>query len=155
MDVSETTRWCRLLRAIQLCHRSIRGNLATAIAQHDLNENQFLLLEVCDQLATADADQRTLSRRLGQSPSLTSQVVESLRLRGLVQLDRSPHDRRRQLVDLSEQGRLLYAAVTQQTECLAQELFEEQSSQEVESLIETLEHLAHRCKTPNSRGKAA
>jgi len=155
LDASETTRWCRLLRAIHLCHRSIRGKLSVVIAQHNLNENQFLLLEVCDQLATAELDQRALSREIGQSPSLTSQVVESLRQRGLVQLDRSSHDRRRQIVDLSDQGRLLYTAVTQQTECLAEELFEDHSCDEVESLIKTLEHLAQRCDTPNSRGKVA
>jgi len=56
-------------------------------------------------------DQRTLARSVGLDTSTTAGVIDRLEARGLLQRDSSPDDRRVRLLSLTDDGRVLLAAV--------------------------------------------
>jgi DNA-binding MarR family transcriptional regulator len=60
---------------------------------------------------TPGVDQRTLARSIGFDTSTIASVIDRLEARGLMQRQSSPEDRRVRLLQLSEPGHALLAAI--------------------------------------------
>lgn len=76
---------------------------------HGLTPVQYAAL---NQVArTPGVDQRTLARLVGQDTSTIAGVIDRLEARGLMQRQTSPDDRRMRLLQVTEEGGALLAAI--------------------------------------------
>jgi DNA-binding MarR family transcriptional regulator len=77
---------------------------AVIFSEHigDLTPTQLAMLARLSELRSVS--QNRLGRKVGLDVATTKGVVDRLTARGLLQLDRDPSDRRRQLVSLTEEG---------------------------------------------------
>jgi DNA-binding MarR family transcriptional regulator len=78
--------------------------LAGRLARLGLQPRHLGLLRLLDD---APPTQRELARRLGVAPSRVVALVDDLEQRGLAVRERDPADRRRHIVQLTDQGRRL------------------------------------------------
>jgi DNA-binding MarR family transcriptional regulator len=101
--------------------RRLRRLLAECVAPWQLNEQEFLLLWLCGQ-ERAGLGQGELATALGVSPAQMSTLVERLRKRGLIAVERSLHDRRRQMWQIAQPGVSLLGEANAALESLAQRL---------------------------------
>lgn len=77
---------------------------------HGLTPVQYAAL---NQVArTPGVDQRTLARLVGQDTSTTAGVIDRLEARGLMRRQSSPEDKRVRLLQVTEEGSALLAAIT-------------------------------------------
>lgn len=103
--------WLQLLLQIGAAARAARRHLAGHVAASELNEQEFLVLWLCDDLASAHRGQGELAEAVGVSPAQMSGLVERLRVRNLLQFERCGSDRRRQVWQLTTAGQTLLAAI--------------------------------------------
>lgn len=101
--------------------RRLRRLLAECVAPWQLNEQEFLLLWLCGQ-ESEGLGQGELATALGVSPAQMSTLVERLRKRGLIAVERSSHDRRRQVWQIAPPGASLLAEASAALETLAEQL---------------------------------
>lgn len=120
--------WTRIAQLFSACARDLRRAMAQQAAACDLTDTEYLLLFVCRE--TADEGpaqqeeglaQQDIAEALGVSPGQVSGLVDRLQQRGLVQPHRLPHDRRRQLWTLTDQGRQLLSAALVRFDDLSRE----------------------------------
>jgi DNA-binding MarR family transcriptional regulator len=76
---------------------------------HGLTPVQYAALNQVER--TPGVDQRTLARLIGQDTSTTASVIDRLEARGLMRRQASPDDRRVRLLQLTDEGGALLAAV--------------------------------------------
>ena len=76
---------------------------------HGLTPVQYAALNQVER--TPGVDQRTLARLIGQDTSTTASVIDRLEARGLMRRQASPDDRRVRLLQLTDEGIALLAAV--------------------------------------------
>lgn len=105
--------WLQLLLQIGAAARTARRHLAGHVAASELNEQEFLVLWLCEDLATAHRGQGELAEAVGVSPAQMSGLVERLRVRNLLKFERSGSDRRRQVWQLTTAGQALLATVSE------------------------------------------
>ena len=106
-DTSWTGSAERLLRLVyrtSTSARQLRRLLAERVARWNLSDSEMLILWLCGRPGKSGTVQGELASALGISPAQTSALVEGLRKRGLLQQERSPLDRRRQIWRLSAAG---------------------------------------------------
>jgi DNA-binding MarR family transcriptional regulator len=85
--------------------RRLRGLLDEQVRPFNLLGAECLVLWLCDTRAHhAGWAQQDLASAIGVSPAQMSSLVEGLRKRGLMEMKRSPVDRRRQVWQLLSQG---------------------------------------------------
>lgn len=87
------------------CGRGLRELIQSELASAELTELDFLLLCLVESSDGAAQHQKILSARMAVSPARLSALVESLRQRELIEVQRHPKDRRRQILALSATGR--------------------------------------------------
>jgi DNA-binding MarR family transcriptional regulator len=98
----------RLLRLVERASgagRSLRRLLAEHAAAAGLSDAELLVIWLAGDRGEAGMVQGDLAAAIGVSPALMSGLVERLRQRGLVEVQRSAVDRRRQVWRTTEQGR--------------------------------------------------
>ena len=104
-------RWVGFLLNLGLVGRGLRRKLEDWLLPFDLGEQEFVTLWLCDRQAAARIAQGELARGVGISAAQMSAVVERLRQRGLIAMECSAHDRRRQIWRLLATGEELLAKV--------------------------------------------
>lgn len=107
----------RLLRLVERASgagRSLRRLLAEHAAAAGLSDAELLVVWLAGDRGGPGMVQGDLATAIGVSPALMSGLVERLRQRGLVEVQRSAVDRRRQVWRTTEQGRQLLAALRPQ-----------------------------------------
>ena len=97
------------MQAISTCARVLRRQLATELASHGINDNEFLLLwQLRDGKATP---QNELLSRLAVAPAQLSTTIDKLAGRQLVQTARCADDRRRQTIQITERAQELLCVI--------------------------------------------
>lgn len=96
--------WARIIRLLSVCERQLRKELAQQTAASGLTDTDFLLLFSCRQAGPPGIPQNELGAALGTSAASVSGLVEQLKRRGLLRVERGDSDRRRQYLRLSPDG---------------------------------------------------
>ncbi|WP_425618708.1 MarR family winged helix-turn-helix transcriptional regulator [Anatilimnocola sp. NA78] len=104
---TELRDWLQLLLQTGAASRSWRQQLAEQIAGHELTDQEFLVLWLCDERPQARRGQGDLAEAVGASPAQMSGLVERLRRRNLLCFERLGRDRRRQVWQLTDDGQQL------------------------------------------------
>jgi DNA-binding MarR family transcriptional regulator len=103
--------------------RRLRSLLDEQVQPLDLMGAECLVLWLCDTRAhDAGWAQQDLATAVGVSPALMSSLVEGLRKRGLIEMKRSPVDRRRQVWRLLAQGEDLLNQIRSNLGSIAQQI---------------------------------
>lgn len=104
-DHGEADRLLELIHSAGGAYRRLRGVLDEHVRPLNLLAAECLVLWLCDTRAHhAGWAQQDLATAVGVSPAQMSSLVEGLRKRGLMEMKRSPVDRRRQVWQLLSQG---------------------------------------------------
>jgi DNA-binding MarR family transcriptional regulator len=98
--------------------------------------------------AGAAASQQELAARMGVAPSLVVSLADHLEELGAVQRDRDPHDRRRQVLTLTQDGRRLLDRCEATGRALDDQLAAELTQDQRASLDEALRLLADQAGLP-------
>jgi DNA-binding MarR family transcriptional regulator len=102
-----------LLLEASAATRAWRARLAEQVAAWGLTDQEFLVLWLCDDRSGAAQGQGELAATLGASAAQMSGLVERLRQRDLLQVERVGNDRRRQAWRLSPTGKEILVAACQ------------------------------------------
>jgi DNA-binding MarR family transcriptional regulator len=94
--------------------RAWRLQLAEQVAASELTEQEFLTLWLCAEAPAGCRGQGELASALGVSPAQMSGLVERLRQRNLLQVERLGNDRRRQVWQLTAGGTSVLASACSQ-----------------------------------------
>ena len=136
-DASTTERWAHIVQQTSLCGRQLRRVLAAFAVPWNVSDTEFLLLWACNQALENGLRQNDLAHKLGVSPAQMSGLVYDLRDRGLLTFERPQHDRRRQVLKITGQGRLLLSRILESLAPLVARL-EQFISHDEQQLIEKL-----------------
>lgn len=103
LNTSFSDHWVDLLRTAIRCGRAAQRALASQLDEQ-LNSSAANMLWACRDLAQDAPSQLELAAYVGLSPAQVSATVETLRCEGLLESQRSPTDRRRQVWRLTAAG---------------------------------------------------
>lgn len=119
----DADRLLEFIHAAGGAFRRLRGMLDEQVHPLGLMGAECLVLWLCATRAHhAGWAQQDLATAVGVSPALMSSMVEGLRKRGLMEMKRSPVDRRRQVWRLLAQGEDLLHQVRGSLSSIAQQL---------------------------------
>lgn len=109
-----------LAMALRAAYLAMHRRTDAALARHRVTADQFVLLAA---LAGGEAvTQKDLGRRTASDPNTVRAMLLILERKGLVARRPHPTDGRARTVDLTPQGRRLYAALWATTDPVRQEL---------------------------------
>ncbi|MDL2205903.1 winged helix DNA-binding protein [Eubacteriales bacterium OttesenSCG-928-N13] len=113
--------------------------------QANLPPGEFFVLERVQALSENQSEEVSISslhNRDHMTLSAVSQTVAQLEKRGLVQRKMSEHDRRKTVVSITPEGKVLLETMQQQMDLSMAELMERFGKQEANQLAELMEKLA-------------
>lgn len=122
-----------LLRARERVMERFRPMLAA----HDITEQQWRVLRVLQELGSADATQLAQSACI-LGPSLT-RILKTLEARGLIEILRDPEDRRRSIIELSQEGVGFIAEISPESQAIYAEIEEKLGVARIAALLDELE----------------
>lgn len=93
-----------VIRQLHACSRQLRNMFSEQLRPVQLTDSEFLLLWICSQSGEQPTIQGQVVSWIGLSPAQLSGLVDRLYKRGLLSLERSDHDRRCQLLALTDSG---------------------------------------------------
>lgn len=139
----DADRLLEFIHAAGGAFRRLRSLLDEQLHPLGLVGAECLVLWLCDARAHhAGWAQQDLATAVGVSPALMSSMVEGLRKRGLMEMKRSPVDRRRQVWHLLAQGEDLLRQVRGSLSSIAQQLDELVPAREQQATQEVFARLA-------------
>ncbi len=115
-------RLLRLVERTSSAGRALRRLLADQAAAVQLSDAELLVVWLCGESASHGMVQGDLALAIGVSPALMSGLVQRLLERGLIEMQRSTVDRRRQVWRSTASGRGLLAELRPVLGHLAQQL---------------------------------
>lgn len=115
-------RWAHLIQQASLCGRQLRRLLAQHITRWNISDTEFLVLWACNHAPDFGLAQNELACMLGVSAAQMSGLAYDLRDRGFLSFERTERDRRRQVLRVSGQGRLLLSKILVDLEPLVEKL---------------------------------
>lgn len=119
----EADRLLGFIHAAGGAFRHLRSLLDEQVQPLGVDSSQCLVLWLCATHAHhAGWAQQDLANAIGVSPALMSSLVEVLRKRGLMEMKRSPIDRRRQVWQLLSQGEDLLNKIRTSLGCVAEQI---------------------------------
>lgn len=139
---AEAERLLQLVVHLSTTSRTLRKRLAELASQGDLSEHELLVVWLC---VSTGRVQSELAATVGVSPAQMSGLVERLRARGLVELQRMPQDRRRHVWRTSAHGRQVLARTVPHLQKLARDLMHRLSDEEQRMLLTLCQQLASAC----------
>jgi len=132
--------------------RRLRGLLDEQVRPLGLVGVECLVLWLCDSRARhAGWAQQDLAAAIGVSPAQMSSLVEGLRKRGLMEMKRSPVDRRRQVWQLLAQGEDLLNQIRANLGGIAEQMNELVPIPEQQAAREVFARLADPLRTESLR----
>ena len=95
--------------------RSMRRAFGAALEEYDVTPSQARALKIVADLAAGDDPPRlsVLAERLRIAPRSATEVVDALEVRGLVERQPDPVDRRAALVRATDEGRRLHTLLSE------------------------------------------
>ncbi|MEV0260355.1 MarR family winged helix-turn-helix transcriptional regulator [Streptomyces sp. NPDC050617] len=128
----------------------VTDQLVARLKSHDLKPKHVGLMTLLS--AKAPASQLELARIMGVAPSLIVTLADHLAELGVVQRERDPDDRRRQLLTLSDRGQDLLTECAMASAALDAELTADLTPDETAALRTGLRKLAARTGAPVADG---
>lgn len=133
-------RFLHLAQRASNAGRALRRLLADAAAPHELTDAELLVIWLCaDQQGVVQGE---LAEAIGVSPAQMSGVADGLKRRGLLDMQRSTVDRRRQVWHPTGEGRRMLAAVCPRLTELAAKLDDQIPAGEQQKADELLSRLS-------------
>lgn len=105
--VAESRNLVELILAAADCLREL---LSPQLNRHGVNDARFTVMRAISDSPSGECSQTELARRLKQSEANVSTLLERMRVDELVTREKSPLDRRRSVVRLTERGQWLLAS---------------------------------------------
>jgi DNA-binding MarR family transcriptional regulator len=153
---SHADRLLRLIHWTSAASRQLRRRLAAIANAFDLSDTELLVVWLCSGSGRVQVD---LAGAIGVSPAQMSGMVERLRARGLVAMQRQAMDRRRQVWRTSAAGQTLLSHAAAHLKELAVSLSGSLSGDEQHTVQTLCERLAEAVATvsapPPSKTRSA
>ncbi|MFI9604571.1 MarR family winged helix-turn-helix transcriptional regulator [Streptomyces sp. NPDC052043] len=92
-------------------------------------------------------DQKTLAARLSMDKATAADVVKRMTQRGLVQVLRDPHDSRRKVLILTDEGREVVHRIAPRVDRLRRDVFGTLAPAEQKAFVETIDRLVLQIET--------
>lgn len=124
-----------LLRA----REAVMSRFRPMLAEHGVTEQQWRTLRVLYEAGAIEAAE--LAQRACVLPPSLTRIIMALEERGLLTRTRHEKDGRRVLLDITDRGRTLIAAVTPESVAIYREMEAKFGKEEIERLLDQLESL--------------
>jgi len=108
---------------------------------HDLSHQQYNVLRIVRGAGSDGIPTLAIGERLIECAPGMTRLLDRIEEKGMVRRERCKHDRRQVLCYVTDKGEQLLAELQPLVDDLAQRSFEAIPPTELESLIETLEHI--------------
>lgn len=135
-----------LVRRLQLCHRSLRASLEQSLADLGMSDSEFLVMGACHKSSSEPIVQGSIASLIGLSPAQLSALVERLRQRGWLTVQRAPGDRRKQLLATTSLGTEQLKLANERLHAFAASLTTALPLAQRSALCQSLERLAEFCE---------
>src|SRR5688572_23568932 len=135
-------RLLRLVERASSAGRALRRLLADQAASVQLSDAELLVVWLCGEAASHGMVQGDLAIAVGVSPALMSGLVQRLLERGLIEMQRSTVDRRRQVWRTTEAGRAVLVELRPLLTRLAGYLDQRVPPDEQQQVVELCERLS-------------
>ena len=133
-------RFLHLAQRASNAARALRRLLADVASPHDLTDAELLVIWLCaDQQGVVQGE---LAEAIGVSPAQMSGVADGLKRRGLLDMQRSTVDRRRQVWHPTGEGHRMLAAICPRLRELAAKLDDQLPPAEQQKADELLSRLS-------------
>lgn len=143
-----------VVELIQGAADSIRELMSPCLTVHHLNDARFTLMRAIRNSPSGECSQSELARCLKQSEANVSTLLDRMRGDGLVSREKSPFDRRRSVVRLSERGEELLAHAELEYAARAQGVLRSFAVYEVQSFRDQLRNIIAICSAELEQGDA-
>lgn len=118
-----------------------RELISPCLTGHGLNDARFTIMRAIRNSASGECSQSELARRLDQSEANISTLLDRMRGDGLVTREKSPCDRRRSVVRITERGQDLLSRAERDYGTRAEEAFRAFDVFEIQAFRTQLESL--------------
>ena len=135
-------RLLRLVEQTSSAGRALRRLLADQAAAVQLSDAELLVVWLCSEASSHGMVQGDLAIAIGVSPALMSGLVQRLLERGLIEMQRSTVDRRRQVWRTTAAGRAVLAGLRPLLARLAEHLDQRVPASEQQHVVELCERLS-------------
>ena len=141
-------QWATIAQLLTLSSRKMRRVFGQCASAHDISETQFLVLFACGRHAEGLC-QSALAEQTGLSAAQVSGLVDQLERQALIEVVRSPIDRRRRLCRLASRGHEQLSRILYQVAPLTQRLHDHIGSAARDELRQTLQSLLGMSNRPH------
>jgi len=149
-DTAHSQKVAMLHQLLKLTNR-LMAPFSTHLAhRYKISLNEFRLLMTIGALERSASHE--LAELTGVNVMSVSRAVATLERHGRIEVVRDPANRRRKWLTLTKEGRRLYAIMRPQSEKVADYLFSELASDEVEQLGTILTHLIDTLEAKDAEG---
>ncbi|GLZ33666.1 transcriptional regulator [Lentzea sp. NBRC 105346] len=135
-----------LIRRAQQVHHQ----LWTSMVSPDITPTQFAVLSAI--AANPAIDQNTLARQTSLDTSTVADVVYRLDARGYLARTKSPEDRRRYLITLTDEGRRIFAEISQAAPRMTERLVGCLTEGDRRDLVRILRRVVEAGESPSATG---
>lgn len=136
-----------VVELIQEAADSIRELMSPCLTHHSLNDARFTIMRAIRSSPLGECSQSELARCLKQSEANVSTLLDRMRGDGLVSREKSPLDRRRSVVRLTERGEVLLAQAEREYASRAQDVLRCFAVYEIQAFREQLRNFIAVCET--------
>ncbi len=136
-----------VVELIQEAADSIRELMSPCLTNHSLNDARFTIMRAIRSSPLGECSQSELARCLKQSEANVSTLLDRMRGDGLVSREKSPLDRRRSVVRLTERGEVLLAQAEREYTFRTQEVLRCFAVYEIQAFHDQLRNFIAVCET--------
>ena len=136
-----------VVELLQVAADAIRELLAPCLTTHSLNDARFTIMRAIQCSPAGECSQSELARCLKQSEANVSTLLDRMRGDALVSREKSPLDRRRSIVRLTERGTVLLCQAEQEYATRSREVLRSFAVYEIQSFREQLRQFITVCET--------
>ena len=134
-----------VVELLQVAADSIRELMAPCLTSHSLNDARFTIMRAIHGSPSGECSQSELARCLNQSEANVSTLLDRMRGDTLVSREKSPLDRRRSIVRLTERGVLLLCQAEQEYTSRSREVLRTFAVYEIQAFREQLRQFIAVC----------
>lgn len=136
-----------VVELIQEAADSIRELMAPCLTHHSLNDARFTIMRAIRSSPCGECSQSELARCLKQSEANVSTLLDRMRGDGLVSREKSPLDRRRSVVRLTERGEELLSRAEQEYATRSQDVLRAFAIYEIQAFRDQLRNFISICES--------
>lgn len=136
-----------VVELLQVAADSIRELMAPCLTSHSLNDARFTIMRAIHGSPSGECSQSELARCLNQSEANVSTLLDRMRGDTLVSREKSPLDRRRSIVRLTERGTALLSQAELEYSSRSQEVLRTFAVYEIQAFRDQLRQFIAVCES--------